>query len=107
MEWWQREARLTGRGYAQVKECGADANAVNEKGRTAVMAAAHAGHTATAVALVRAVLLENDGSGLGGCSGDVDDACEHGHDDEGVCVYVRICVVWEGVDGRVGGNVES
>ena len=38
-----------------MKECGADANAADKTGRTAVMMAAHAGHTATAVALVRTV----------------------------------------------------
>ena len=47
-----------------MKECGADANTLTEKGKTAVMAAAMAGHTATAVALVRMVL--GGGRGLQG-----------------------------------------
>ena len=45
-------------GHAQVKECGADANAADKTGRTAVYGAAQGGHTATAVALVRTLLGE-------------------------------------------------
>ena len=52
-----REREVT-KGMTQVKECGADANRAAESGSTAVMMAAATGHTATAVALVRTVLLE-------------------------------------------------
>ena len=63
MEWWQREARLTGGEHAQVKECGADANAAAVYGTTPLMIAAMGGHMATAVALVRTVLGNNMAQG--------------------------------------------
>ena len=50
-----------------MKECGADANAADKTGMTAVMWAAMGGHTATAVALVRTVLGEKCCRGRGGC----------------------------------------
>ena len=52
----------------QVKECGADVHAAMNSGATAVMAAAFGGHTATAVALVRAGwrLRESGGEGRKG-----------------------------------------
>ena len=50
-----------------MKECGADANAADIDGHTAVMDAALEGHTATVVALVRAGwwLRESAGGGRG------------------------------------------
>ena len=66
MEWWQREARLTGGEHAQVKRCGADANAATEDGTTAAMNAAVVGYTSTVVTLVRTVLWKNDGCVLCG-----------------------------------------
>ena len=52
----------------QVKECGADVNAADSTGGTAVTAAATGGHTATVVALVRAGwrLRESGGEGRKG-----------------------------------------
>ena len=52
-----------------MKESGADANAADKTGRTTVMWAARAGHTATAVALVRTVLWESAAGGEGAAVG--------------------------------------
>ena len=107
MTWWQREARLTGGGHAQVKECGADANAADEDGSTAVMGAAMGGHTATAVALVRTVLGEEIAAGGEGAAAGSVMARASTSMMTGVCVRARIRMVWEGSGGRVGGNIES
>ena len=69
MEWWWLRGRtLTRGGIMQVKECGADVNAADNNGQTAVILAAVGGHTATVVALVRAGwrLRESGGEGRKG-----------------------------------------
>ena len=69
MEWWGLRGRiLTRGGIMQVKECGADVNAADNDGATAVFCAVLGGHTATVVALVRAGwrLRERGGEGRKG-----------------------------------------
>ena len=66
--WWWRGRILTRGGNMQVKECGADVNAADKDGQTALIWAAVYDYTAPVVALVRAGwrLRESGGEGRKG-----------------------------------------